>query len=86
MYLFKSLPEFKFKFEGEKKWDRLFSSLNETNKMRDNIFYNNTDSLIIMKTNLNMSGSKFEGHKRYMDIYYILEGESEIEINLKKNL
>ena len=80
-----SFDEFKSIFRTGKKWIRCAEAINNIPNIQENLFYSIGDSLAYMITD-SKKEEKFCGHRRYMDIFYYLEGGEEVEIAPKKNL
>lgn len=80
-----SFDEFKSIFRTGKKWIRCAEAINNIPNIQENVYYSIGDSLAYMITESKVE-DKFCGHRRYMDIFYYLEGEEEIEIAPKSEL
>lgn len=80
-----SFDEFKSIFRTGKKWIRCVEAINNIPNIQENVYYSIGDSLAYMITESKVE-DKFCGHRRYMDIFYYLEGEEEIEIAPKSEL
>ena len=80
-----SFDEFKSIFRTGKKWIRCAEAINNIPNIKENVYYSIGDSLAYMITDSKVE-EKFCGHRRYMDIFYYLEGKEEIEIAPKSEL
>lgn len=80
-----SFDEFKSIFRTGKKWIRCAEAINNIPNIQENVYYSIGDSLAYMITE-SKAEDKFCGHRRYMDIFYYLEGGEEIEIAPKLEL
>ncbi|RGM96387.1 Evolved beta-galactosidase subunit beta [Fusobacterium necrogenes] len=80
-----SFDEFKSIFRTGKKWIRCAEAINNIPNIQENVYYSIGDSLAYMITE-SKAEDKFCGHRRYMDIFYYLEGGEEIEIAPKSEL
>lgn len=88
MLLFKTLDDFKNRFCYGRKWDRTLEAFEIGEKQLENVYINLGDSLVFKRIDYreNKKNEYFEGHRRYMDIHYILDGSCYLEINKKENL
>ena len=77
-----SFDEFKSIFRTGKKWIRCAEAINNIPNIQENVYYSIGDSLAYMITE-SKAEDKFCGHRRYMDIFYYLEGGEEIEIRIR---
>ncbi|MGL5191090.1 MAG: beta-galactosidase subunit beta [Cetobacterium sp.] len=87
MLILNSFDQFKEIFRSGKKWIRCKEAIENIENIKENRYYSIGDSLVYMfKTENNIDGLDFEGHRRYMDIHYYLEGSESLELAKKKNL
>jgi evolved beta-galactosidase subunit beta len=80
-----SIEEFKSIFRTGKKWIRCAEAIANIPNIQENVYYSIGDSLAYMVID-SKRGERFCGHRRYMDIFYYLDGEEDIEIGEKKEL
>lgn len=85
MFKVNSVEEFKSIFRSGKKWIRCVEAINNIKNIQENVFYSIGDSLAYMVTN-SKEEDRFCGHRRYMDIFYYLEGGEILEISPKSEL
>lgn len=85
MVVLKSFEEFKSIFRTGKKWIRCAEAINNLPNIKENIYYSIGDSLVYMITD-SKEEKEFCGHRRYMDIFYYLEGGETLEVSLKSEL
>ena len=85
MVVLKSFEEFKSIFRTGKKWIRCAEAINNLPNIKENIYYSIGDSLVYMITD-SKEEKEFCGHRRYMDIFYYLEGGETLEVSPKSEL
>lgn len=87
MLILNSFDEFKSIFRSGKKWIRCKEAIENIENIKEDTYYSIGDSLVYMlKTKIKNDEVYLEGHRRYMDIHYYLDGEEKIEISKKKDL
>ena len=87
MLILNSFDEFKDIFRSGKKWIRCKEAIENIPNIKENRYHSIGDSLVYMfKTEDHKDGLDLEGHKRYMDIHYYVEGKETLEISKKKEL
>lgn len=87
MLILNSLDEFKDIFRSGKKWIRCKEAIENISNIKENRYHSIGDSLVYMfKTENHEDGLDLQGHRRYMDIHYYVEGEEILEISKKKEL
>lgn len=86
MLIYKNVDELKNRINKNKKGQRILEAIFQNEKIYKNVFYNIGDSLVFMKTDINLELDYFVSHKVYLDILYIDEGTIEIEYSNKNNL
>lgn len=87
MVILNSFEEFKDIFRTEKKWIRCKEAVENIGNIKENRYHSIGDSLIYMyKTEDHKDEVDMQGHRRYMDIHYYVEGKEKLEIAKKKDL
>ena len=87
MLILNSFDEFKDIFRSGKKWIRCKEAIENISNIKENRYHSIGDSLVYMfKTENHINEVDFQGHRRYMDIHYYIEGQEALEISKKNNL
>lgn len=88
MYIFNNVEEFRNNFFFNENYKPVLESIDNIHKINMDIYQSISDKLVFRRTKNNIiyDEKEFEGHKRYFDIQYILDGETYIEIANKKDL
>lgn len=87
MLLLKNLEEFENRFKIGKKWLRCREAIESIQNIKPYQFRSIGDSLVYLLDNgAFLNDAQFVGHRRYMDIYYIIDGCCTIEYNVKTAL
>lgn len=87
MVVLNTFEEFKDIFRSGKKWIRCKEAIENINNIKENRYHSIGDSLVyIYKTENHEDEIEMQGHRRYMDIHYYVEGKEKLEISKKKDL
>lgn len=87
MVVLNTFEEFKDIFRSGKKWIRCKEAIENINNIKENRYHSIGDSLVyIYKTENYEDEIEMQGHRRYMDIHYYVEGKEKLEISKKKDL
>ena len=87
MLILNNFDEFKDIFRSGKKWIRCKEAIENINNIKENRYHSIGDSLVYMlKTENHKDGVELQGHRRYMDIHYYVEGKETLEISKKNDL
>lgn len=87
MNILNSLAEFQRLYGTGKKWLRCMEAVNNLEKIRPGVFHSIGDSLVYrLASGAEAQWAEFEGHRRYFDVHYYLEGGEEIEFAAKSGL
>lgn len=87
MLILNSFDEFKDIFRSGKKWIRCKEAIENISNIKENRYHSIGDSLVYMfKTKNHINEVDFQGHRRYMDIHYYIEGQEALEISKKNDL
>ncbi|MBF7980781.1 MULTISPECIES: beta-galactosidase subunit beta [Rahnella] len=87
MIILGSLAEFQQRYPAGKKWQRCREAINNIEKLRPGVFHSIGDSLVYrLASGAEPQRETFEGHRRYFDVHYYLEGREEIEFAAKSAL
>lgn len=87
MLILNSFDEFKDIFRSGKKWIRCKEAIENISNIKENKYHSIGDSLVYMfKTENHINEVDFQGHRRYMDIHYYIEGQEALEISKKNDL
>ncbi|MBC2853744.1 MAG: beta-galactosidase subunit beta [Cetobacterium somerae] len=87
MLILNSFDEFKDIFRSGKKWIRCKEAIENISNIKENRYHSIGDSLVYMfKTENHINEVDFQGHRRYMDIHYYIEGQEALEISKKNDL
>lgn len=87
MLILNSFDEFKSIFRSGKKWIRCKEAIENIPNIKQNRYHSIGDSLVYMfKTENHKDEQDFQGHRRYMDIHYYVEGNEQLEISKKAEL
>ncbi len=87
MLILNSFDEFKDIFRSGKKWIRCKEAIENISNIKENRYHSIGDSLVYMfKTENHKNEVDFQGHRRYMDIHYYVEGKEVLEISKKNDL
>lgn len=87
MIILDSLTEFQRLYGTGKKWLRCMEAVNNVENIRPGVFHSVGDSLVYrLASGTEPQRAEFEGHRRYFDIHYYLEGSEDIEFAAKSRL
>ncbi|KAB8306071.1 beta-galactosidase subunit beta [Rouxiella chamberiensis] len=87
MIILGSLAEFQQLYHTGKKWQRCMEAINNIEKIHSGVFHSIGDSLVYrLASGAEFQREEFEGHRRYFDVHYYLEGAEEIEFAAKSAL
>jgi len=87
MIILDALSEFQRLYGTGKKWLRCMEAINNLEKIRPGVFHSIGDSLVYrLASGAEPQREEFEGHRRYFDVHYYLEGDEEIEFAAKSRL
>lgn len=87
MVILNSFEEFKDIFRSGKKWIRCKEAIENIVNIKENRYHSIGDSLVyIYKTKDHEDEIAMQGHRRYMDIHYYIEGNEDLEIAKKKEV
>lgn len=87
MLILNSFDEFKDIFRSGKKWIRCKEAIENISNIKENRYHSIGDSLVYMfKTKDHKDELDLQGHRRYMDIHYYIEGNEILEISKKNKL
>ncbi|TPG57001.1 beta-galactosidase subunit beta [Ewingella americana] len=87
MIILDALSEFQRLYRTGKKWQRCMEAINNLEKLRPGVFHSIGDSLVYrLASGAEPQRAEFEGHRRYFDVHYYLEGREEIEFAAKSRL
>ena len=87
MIILDSLTEFQRLYGTGKKWLRCMEAVNNVENIRPGVFHSVGDSLVYrLASGAEPQRAEFEGHRRYFDVHYYLEGAEEIEFAAKSAL
>lgn len=87
MLILNSFDEFKDIFRSGKKWIRCKEAIENIPNIKENRYHSIGDSLVYMfKTENHKNEVDFQGHRRYIDIHYYVEGREVLEISKKNDL
>ena len=92
MIVLENLEKFKEIYRSGRKWNRCLEAIDNLKNMKMGVCYSKGDSLVYrLHEGRHNTEGLFEGHKRYLDVHYYIEGEEMIEsahkakLNLEKN-
>jgi len=87
MIILDSLHEFERLYRSGKKWQRCREAINNLGNIGPGVFHSVGDSLVYrLASGSEKQRTEFEGHRRYFDVHYYLEGDEEIEFAAKSRL
>ncbi|MCW8344787.1 beta-galactosidase subunit beta [Vibrio sp. ZSDZ65] len=87
MIVLDNLTQFKSVYRDGRKWNRCVEAIENIDSIKDGVMHSIGDSLVYMIVDgIPKAQAALQGHRRYLDVHYYLQGTETIEFASKSAL